>query len=95
VGSEYDLDGDNCTDKRVRIIYVGGTAGIKRVDGSLRPEKGYLTQQLKHSWPNLGEGLPQCTIVEANTLVDSSDMGPAQWVELAMDIEKHYLDYDG
>jgi len=55
-------------------------------NGSLRPEPGYLTEQLRQAWPNLGHGLPRATIVEATPIVDSSDMGPPEWAMMAKEV---------
>ena len=36
-------------DQRVLIIYTGGTMGMaKSVDGSLKPEPGYLTERIRN-----------------------------------------------
>jgi L-asparaginase len=34
-------------------------------------------------------------VLEFEELLDSSDMGPEDWLKIAATIETHYYDYDG
>eukprot|EP01135_Chromosphaera_perkinsii_P005845 Nk52_evm5s368 gene=Nk52_evmTU5s368 len=82
--------------KRVLVIYTGGTAGMKRgEDGSLVPVPGYLTEQVNNLPEFHGKEMPAFLVKEWETLIDSSDISPAEWAQLAKEIEEHYLDYDG
>jgi L-asparaginase len=82
--------------KRVLIIYTGGTMGmVARDDGSLAPEAGYLTARINELPEMSHPEMPAYDIHEYDPLLDSSMMGPADWVRIAETIETHYLHYDG
>lgn len=94
-------------DKRVLVIYTGGTIGMVRGPKGYHPEPGYLRATLERM-PRLHEGgddgliLPPSRvgrrthyeIHEYEPLVDSANMGLSDWVRIARDIEKHYDDFD-
>jgi len=83
--------------KRVYIAYTGGTIGMKKNErsGLYEPTSGYLQAQMK-AMPELKTPhLPDYTLHEYHPLLDSSDMTPAHWGEIAHDIQKNYADYDG
>ena len=82
--------------RKVLVIYTGGTLGMKhQEDGSLAPERGYLTEQIK-TLPELARPeMPEIFIKEYEPLLDSSCMGPKEWVQICKDIEDNYHDYDG
>jgi L-asparaginase len=70
--------------------------GMKLNDqGSLSPEVGYLTEQIKELPELKKEEMPEYTIKEYEPLLDSACMGPAEWIKLASDIEENYFHYDG
>jgi len=82
--------------KRVLLLYTGGTMGMRhQADGSLAPEKGYLTDKINELPEMKSPGMPDYTIKEYEPLLDSSQMGPKEWAEIATDIERDYLTYDG
>jgi L-asparaginase len=82
--------------RKVLILYTGGTMGMKiQNDGTLAPERGYLSARIKEM-PEIGRSeMPDFTIKEYVPLLDSSMMGPCDWVKIATDIEENYLKYDG
>ena len=89
---------DASAKRKVCVLYTGGTMGMQRVGarGSLMPVKGYLTQQIRENIIELKtENMPSVDVVEFETLLDSSDIGPLQWVEIATAIRDRYYDYDG
>ena len=80
----------------VLIIYTGGTIGMQPgSDGSLKPCKGFLTDMIPRMDELTRPGMPHATVLEFDELLDSSDMGPDDWVKIAATIHKHYYDYDG
>lgn len=84
------------TNKRVLILYTGGTMGMRpSADGSLAPSAGYLTQRIQEMPELQLPEMPGYTIKEYDPLIDSSMMGPSHWVTIATDIEENYLEYDG
>ena len=82
--------------KKVLILYTGGTMGMKpSADGSLAPVPGYLTEEVKRTPELLREEMPFFDIKEYSPLIDSACMGPAEWRNIATDIEENYHFYDG
>ncbi len=81
--------------KRVYIAYTGGTIGMTRTPDGYCPTPGYLQQQME-AMPELrNPAMPSFTIHEYAPLLDSSNMTPREWIEIARDIAEHYDDYDG
>lgn len=64
-------------------------------DGALSPERGYLTDRIKELPEMSRPEMPNFTIIEYDPLLDSSCMGPSDWVKICKDIENNYLKYDG
>ena len=65
-------------------------------DGSLRPKVGFLTSMIPTKIEELARpGMPDCVVEEYDPLLDSSDMGPQDWIKIAKTIEKNYYVYDG
>ncbi len=82
--------------KKVLILYTGGTMGMKPgVDGSLSPEKGYLTERIKEMPEMNLHNMPEYEIIEYTPLLDSSCMGPGDWMKMARDVEARYDSFDG
>lgn len=82
--------------KRVLILYTGGTMGMKSLpNGSLAPVSGYLTSEVKKTPELFKPGMPYFDIKEYNPLLDSACMGPKDWYMIASDIEENYFSYDG
>jgi len=83
------------TARRVYVAYTGGTIGMRKAAGGYSPAPGYL-EQLIAEMPELKtDALPACTLKEYQPLLDSSEMTPENWVQIAGDIARHYEEYDG
>lgn len=68
---------------------------MKRSGAGYVPAPGFLEEQMSKI-PELSHRMmPSYTINEYSPLLDSSNMRPADWVKIANDIRKHYLEYDG
>jgi len=81
--------------KRVYVAYTGGTIGMKHTRDGYVPQPGYLQEQLE-AIPELQHpSMPAFTIHEYDPLLDSSNMTPRQWLEIARDLAAHYEAYDG
>lgn len=80
-------------DKRVCLIYTGGTVGMTRTKNGYAPKVGYLTEMLK----NDAEFNRVCEwdIIEFDPLLDSSNIGVAQWNEIGHEIYDNYDKYSG
>lgn len=80
--------------RKVLIIYTGGTIGM---------EKDYNTGSLKpFNFELIFDKLPEIKLLDCETEVysfypplDSSDVGPNEWIDIAKVIEKNYHSYDG
>ena len=82
---------------RVLVIYTGGTLGMTHREGSLspEPEQGNLAALIRNM-PEFGDtSLPAVDMLEYDPLLDSSNVGPAEWAMLAESVGAHYYDYDG
>jgi L-asparaginase len=82
------------TQPSILIIYTGGTIGMVQ-----HPKTGYLTpltiENLYRYLPVLENFNYKIDFHTFNHLLDSSNMNPSFWTELAMVIEKNYEDFDG
>jgi len=79
---------------KILLIYTGGTIGMRK-DFETGALKAFNFSKLLHSIPELQ--LLDCEIdtFSFENPIDSSDMNPEHWAEMARTIEKNYLDFDG
>lgn len=80
--------------KRILIIYTGGTIGMVQdsKDGVLRP---FDFEHINQHVPELGRLNHHIAVQSFNPPIDSSDMNPQIWIQLAEWIEKKEQDFDG
>jgi L-asparaginase len=79
---------------RVLLIYTGGTIGMMQdaKSGQLKPfDFRHLSEQI----PELNKFDVELSAISFSKPIDSSDMSPAVWVEMADAIRKNYDKYDG
>lgn len=81
--------------KRIYLVYTGGTIGMQRVNGVYRPVVDSLQQLMAMNPAFQHAALPNYTIHQYEKLMDSSDMMPADWSRIARDIAANYAAYDG
>jgi len=81
--------------KSVYIAYTGGTIGMVPGPDGYRPEAGYLTDKLQQITSNYSGQLPKIKVHEYEPLLDSANMSPKHWEQIAEDIESHYHEFDG
>lgn len=79
---------------KVLLIYTGGTIGMMQdpATGQLKP---FDFRHLKLQIPELNKFEVDLSAVSFDKPIDSSDMQPEIWVEMAKIIEKNYAKYDG
>ncbi len=77
--------------KRILLIATGGTIASKRTEDGLTP--GLSSEELLSYIPEITDYCDVDTIQPLS--LDSTNIGPQQWLELAGVIEKHYDYYDG
>ena len=78
----------------ILIIYTGGTIGMKEdpTDGTLKP---FDFSQILAEVPELNKFGVKLEAYTFSPLIDSSDVEPGMWVNLAETIRDRYEDYDG
>lgn len=81
--------------KRVYIAYTGGTIGMQQTSEGYAPTSGYLAERLSAIEELRHPAIPEYTIHEYDPLLDSSNMTPAHWLQIAEDIAAHYDAFDG
>ena len=79
---------------KVLLIYTGGTIGMNRnpQTGALEP---FNFKHLLNRVPELTQFKTEIATHQFNPPIDSSDMSPRLWTELAHIIADHYDEYDG
>jgi len=82
--------------ERILVIYTGGTIGMKQQADGLAPCADLTAEILQ--MPELGSAFhekpPHIDTLTYDPLLDSSDMTPAVWMQIAEDIETHYDRHD-
>ena len=80
--------------KRILLLYTGGTIGMKQdpVTLALKP---FNFNQILEEVPELKKFGCEIDTYSFDPLIDSSDMQPAFWVRLAEMIKENYCKYDG
>ena len=76
------------------LIYTGGTIGMKQdpVDLTLKP---FNFSQILEEVPELGKFAYRIDAQSLSPIIDSSDIDPGNWVEIAGIIYDNYDKYDG
>ena len=79
---------------KVLLIYTGGTIGMNQnpLTGALEP---FDFEHLLSRVPELAQFQTEIATYQFNPPIDSSDMSPRLWTELAHIIADHYDEYDG
>ena len=81
--------------KKIYIAYTGGTIGMRPSTRGYVPAPGFLSETLAEMPEFHRPEMPEFTMNEYTNLIDSSDMSPNDWQQMADDIAEHYDDYDG
>lgn len=82
-------------EKRILILYTGGTIGMARSKHGYVPQNGYL-EELMRQIPELHhEDMPQYEILVFDPLLDSSNIKPQDWSKIVGIIKRNYDQYDG
>lgn len=82
--------------KPILIIYTGGTIGMEKVaDGSYRPTGGFEQLAKKTIAPAIWEQMPPHEYLELSPAIDSADMTPTHWHNIAKIIIENYSHYAG
>ncbi len=81
--------------KRIYVAYTGGTIGMQHSANGYVPVAGFLSDTVKRMPEFYRPEMPQFDIHEYHPVIDSSDMTPQHWREIAADIQQQYQNYDG
>ncbi|PMH40594.1 L-asparaginase 1 [Vibrio sp. 10N.286.49.B3] len=81
--------------KHIYIAYTGGTIGMQKSAHGYVPIAGFMEKQLAAMPEFHRPEMPDYTIHEYAPLIDSSDMTPLDWQQIADDIRANYDKYDG
>ena len=82
-------------DKKICLIYTGGTIGMSRTDSGYAPIAGHFQHELERIDDLRADGMPKYELVEFTPLLDSSNITYVQWNMIAESIASRYDDYDG
>ena len=81
--------------KKICIIYTGGTIGMIRTANGFAPANGVLRKELSEIRDLSSPGMPAWDLVEFDPLLDSSNIAYEQWNQIANTIAASYERYDG
>ena len=81
--------------KRVLIIYTGGTIGMKKTVNGYTPAAGFFSEAVKSISDMARADFPLWELYEMSPLLDSSNMTVREWNSIAEVIYKAYDNYDG
>ncbi len=81
-------------DTSILVIYTGGTIGMVKDEktGALIP---FNIDKIDHYIPEITRLNYKLEKISFDPLIDSSDMSPKEWIQLAEIIQKNYEEYDG
>ena len=80
---------------RILVLYTGGTIGMVESKDGYVPGSGTL-QALMAERPSFqADDVPAYEVREFDPLLDSANMTPADWLQIAKNIRTQYDAYDG
>lgn len=81
--------------KRIFILYTGGTIGMRATGEGYVPEAGLqgLLSTLLPAVP--GSEIPEYEVLESTKLIDSANIVPSDWSDIARQIAERYEDFHG
>lgn len=81
--------------KRIYILYTGGTIGMQRSERGYVPMSGLDRLLAEKIPPHLSASVPEYQLEELETLIDSTNATPADWRQIAQKVVDNYASYDG
>lgn len=81
--------------KKVLIIYTGGTIGMKKTEKGYAPVSGFLGEAISAIPDMNSPSAPKWDLYEMSPLLDSSDITVKEWNKIAEVIYNSYDKYDG
>ncbi|MEM9103436.1 MAG: asparaginase [Pseudomonadota bacterium] len=95
MSQSYNPQSNHTSRKKIYIAYTGGTIGMKPTANGFAPVPGFFTQELAKLSEVTDGDMPAYVVHEYSTLIDSANISPQHWTQIAEDIRDHYNDYDG
>lgn len=84
-------------DKKILVIYTGGTIGMVNTPDGLKNKPGEGTEQLDKYlslYPHYRDNIGKYDILSYDPLLDSSNMDPGDWNKMIKTIRDNYSNYD-
>lgn len=81
--------------KKIYIVYTGGTIGMRKTSRGYETVPGFLAAQMTRIPELQHVKMPSYMVHEYDPLIDSSNMSPKLWLHIARDIAAHYDAFDG
>ena len=81
--------------KKIYVAYTGGTIGMRPSDSGYVPGDNLMALLEEKLPADVMASLPEFELHEYSQLIDSSNIRPNNWKQIADDIASHYNDYDG
>ena len=82
-------------DKRICILYTGGTIGMVPSEKGYVPSSGAFLELLRAIPDLYWQDMPKWDVVEFDPLLDSSDITVREWNQIGAAISARYAAYDG
>ena len=82
-------------DKKILLIYTGGTIGMNSSENGYFPQKGFLQELLKEIHVLKNEKMPKWELLELDPLLDSSNVTVTEWNKIGSIIKDNYDSFDG
>ncbi|GAB4222526.1 MAG: asparaginase [Francisella sp.] len=82
-------------DKKILVLYTGGTIGMVTTEQGYDVKPGYLSETIAGIRDFYHYDMPKFEIKEYSPLIDSSNIDPKRWLSLSLDIINNYHKYDG
>ncbi|MDD7804432.1 MAG: asparaginase [Endozoicomonas sp. (ex Botrylloides leachii)] len=81
--------------KKIYVAYTGGTIGMEHTQYGYSPASNLMTLINQKLSQDVMDNLPQFELHEYDKLIDSSNICPDNWKQMAEDIANRYQAYDG
>ena len=81
--------------KKILMIYTGGTIGMKPAENGYLPSNTDFKDTVASIRDLFHEGMPQLEVIQFDPLLDSSNIGIAEWNRIGQCIADHYDNFDG
>lgn len=82
-------------DKKVLIIYTGGTIGMVETEDGYAPKENEFLHTLKGIAELSDRTMPKWDIIEFSPLLDSTNVAVGEWNKIGRIIYEKYQNYDG